>query len=68
MLNLATTDLNTLRDAIEAGIDPDIWTAHMCANPQGSVWRDSTGRILHECGKCGSGRELDRCVNCSQEM
>lgn len=64
---LATGNLETLRDAIEAGVDTEVWTAHMHANPQGAVWRDSSGRVLHECGNCGADRGLNECENCGQK-
>lgn len=55
-VSVATPVLKNVSDAIAHGVNPDEFVAAMHRNPQGDVWRNGEGLLLHDCGKCGRPR------------
>lgn len=63
--NLATPVLHDVGDAAKYGIAAEDFIAAMHRNPQGDVWRDSNGVLLHDCGNCGRPRTTNGDCECS---
>lgn len=64
--NLSTPVLHNVADAAEYGITAEDFIAAMHRNPQGDVWRDSNGVLLHDCGNCGRARTTNGDCECNQ--
>ena len=62
--NLATPVLHNVADAIANGVDPADFVAAMHRNPQGDVWRNAKGILLHDCGNCGRPRTTNGDCEC----
>ena len=62
--NLATPVLHNVTDAITHGVAPEEFIAAMHRNPQGDVWRNAEGALLHDCGNCGRPRETNGDCEC----
>jgi len=62
--NLVTPVLHNVGDAARYGISTDDFIAAMHCNPQGDVWRDSNGALMHDCGKCGRARATNGDCEC----
>ena len=63
--NLATPVLHDVGDAAKYGISAEDFINAMHCNPQGDVWRNSDGVLLHDCGNCGRARTTNGDCECS---
>ena len=53
--------LHNVGDAAKYGIAAEDFIAAMYRNPQGDVWRDNAGVLMHDCGNCGRAATDETC-------